>query len=67
MKKHLFTIVLLAMVAWPVARAASAFTADKLASINIEMDRDIQTGATVGSNRVAMAYTGGTSRVTVSN
>lgn len=67
MKKHLFTIVLLAMVAWSVARAASAFTADKLASINIEMDRDIQTGATVGSNRVAMAYTGGTSRVTVSN
>lgn len=67
MKKHLLTIVLLAMVAWPVARAASAFTADKLASINIEMDRDIQTGATVGSNRVAMAYTGGTSRVTVSN
>ena len=67
MKKHLFTIVLLALVAWPVARAASAFTADKLASINIEMDRDIQTGATVGSNRVAMAYTGGTSRVTVSN
>lgn len=67
MKKHLFTIVLLAMVAWPVARAASAFTAEKLASINIEMDRDIQTGATVGSNRVAMAYTGGTSRVTVSN
>lgn len=67
MKKHLFTIVLLAMLAWPVARAASAFTAEKLASINIEMDRDIQTGATVGSNRVAMAYTGGTSRVTVSN
>lgn len=50
-----------------VSWAASAFTAEKLASINIEMDRDIQTGATIGSNRVEMAYTGGTSRVTVSN
>ena len=67
MKKYLFTIILLALVASPMARAASAFTSEKLASINIEMDRDIQTGATIGSNRVAMAYTGGTSRVTVSN
>lgn len=50
-----------------VSWAASAFTAEKLASINIEMDRDIQTGAAIGSNRVEMAYTGGTSRVTVSN
>ena len=67
MKKHLFLIILLALATTNVSRAASAFTAEKLASINIEMDRDIQTGATIGSNRVSMAYTGGTSRVTVSN
>lgn len=67
MKKHLFAVLLLAFATTNVSWAASAFTADKLASINIEMDRDIQTGATIGSNRVSMAYTGGTSRVTVSN
>lgn len=67
MKKHLFAILLLAMATTNVSWAASAFTAEKLASINIEMDRDISTGATVGSNRVTMAYSGGTSRVTVSN
>lgn len=67
MKKHLFLIILLTLATTNVSRAASAFTAEKLASINIEMDRDIQTGATIGSNRVSMAYTGGTSRVTVSN
>ena len=67
MKKHLFAILLLAFVTTNLSWAASAFTAEKLASINIEMDRDIQTGGTIGSNRVSMAYTGGTSRVTVSN
>ena len=67
MKKHLFLILLLALATTNVSWAASAFTAEKLASINIEMDRDIQTGGTIGCNRVSMAYTGGTSRVTVSN
>ena len=67
MKKHLFAILLLAFATTNLSWAASAFTAEKLASINIEMDRDIQTGGTIGSNRVSMAYTGGTSRVTVSN
>ncbi|MBR5639475.1 MAG: dockerin type I repeat-containing protein [Muribaculaceae bacterium] len=67
MKKHLFLILLLALATTNVSRAASAFTAEKLASINIEMDRDIQTGGNIGCNRVSMAYTGGTSRVTVSN
>ena len=67
MKKHLFLILLLAFATTNVSWAASAFTAEKLASINIEMDRDIQTGGTIGCNRVSMAYTGGTSRVTVSN
>lgn len=67
MKKHLFAILLLAFATTNLSWAASAFTAEKLASINIEMDRDIQTGSTIGSNRVSMAYTGGTSRVTVSN
>lgn len=67
MKKHLFAVLLLAFATTSVSWAASAFTAEKLASINIEMDRDIQTGATTGCNRVSMAYTGGTSRVTVSN
>ncbi len=67
MKKHLFAILLLAYATTNLSWAASAFTAEKLASINIEMDRDIQTGGTIGSNRVSMAYTGGTSRVTVSN
>lgn len=67
MKKHLFAVLLLAFATTNVSWAASAFTAEKLASINIEMDRDIQTGGTIGSNRVSMAYTGGTSRVTVSN
>jgi hypothetical protein len=67
MKKHLFAVLLLALATTNVSWAASAFTAEKLASINIEMDRDISTGATIGCNRVSMAYTGGTSRVTVSN
>lgn len=67
MKKYFLATLLLALVMPNVSWAASAFTAEKLASINIEMDRDIQTGATIGSNRVEMAYTGGTSRVTVSN
>ena len=67
MKKHLFAILLLAFATTNLSWASSAFTAEKLASINIEMDRDIQTGGTIGSNRVSMAYTGGTSRVTVSN
>ena len=67
MKKHLFAILLLAFATTNLSWAASAFTAEKLESINIEMDRDIQTGGTIGSNRVSMAYTGGTSRVTVSN
>lgn len=67
MKKHLFAVLLLAFSTTNLSWAASAFTAEKLASINIEMDRDIQTGGTIGSNRVSMAYTGGTSRVTVSN
>ena len=67
MKKYFLATLLLAMVMPNVSWAASAFTAEKLASINIEMDRDIQTGATIGCNRVSMAYTGGTSRVTVSN
>ncbi len=67
MKKHLFAVLLLAFATTSVSWAASAFTAEKLASINIEMDRDIQTGTTIGCNRVSMAYTGGTSRVTVSN
>ena len=67
MKKHLFAVLLLAFATTNMSWAASAFTAEKLASINIEMDRDISTGATVGCNRVAMAYSGGTSRVTVSN
>ena len=67
MKKHLFAILLLAFATTNLSWAASAFTAEKLASINIEMDRDIQTGGTIGSNRVSMAYTGCTSRVTVSN
>ena len=67
MKNYLFATILLAIAATPAAQAASAFTADKLASINIEIDRDISTGETVGSNQVSMAYTGGTSRVTVSN
>lgn len=67
MNKHLFAVLLLAFVTTNLSWAASAFTAEKLASINIEMDRDIQTGGTIGSNRVSMAYTGGTSRVTVSN
>ena len=67
MKKYFLATLLLALVVPNVSWAASAFTAEKLASINIEMDRDIQTGATIGSNRVEMAYTGGTSRVTVSN
>ena len=67
MKKNLLATLLLALAIPNVSWAASAFTAEKLASINIEMDRDIQTGATIGSNRVEMAYTGGTSRVTVSN
>ena len=67
MKKYFLATFLLALMMPNVSWAASAFTAEKLASINIEMDRDIQTGATIGSNRVEMAYTGGTSRVTVSN
>lgn len=67
MKKQLFLILLLALATTIVSWAASPFTASKLASINIEIDRDIQSGATTGSNRVSMAYTGGTSRVTVSN
>ena len=67
MKKYFLVTFLLALMMPNVSWAASAFTAEKLASINIEMDRDIQTGATIGSNRVEMAYTGGTSRVTVSN
>lgn len=67
MKKQLFLILLLALATTNVSWAVSAFTASKLASINIEIDRDIQSGATTGSNRVSMAYTGGTSRVTVSN
>ena len=67
MNKHLFAVLLLAFATTNLSWAASAFTAEKLASINIEMDRDIQTGSTIGSNRVSMAYTGGTSRVTVSN
>lgn len=67
MRKQLLLLVLLASASVGAMQAATAFTADKLASINIEIDRDIQTGATVGSNRVAMSYTGGTSRVTVSN
>ncbi|MBR5086127.1 MAG: dockerin type I repeat-containing protein [Muribaculaceae bacterium] len=67
MRKYLFTIILLALATANVSRAASAFTAEKLASINIEMDRDIYTGGNIGCNRVSMAYTGGTSRVTVSN
>lgn len=67
MKKILLATLLLALAIPNVSWAASAFTAEKLASINIEMDRDISTGATIGSNRVEMAYTGGTSRVTVSN
>ena len=67
MKKYFLATLLLALVVPNVSWAASAFTAEKLASINIEMDRDISTGATIGCNRVEMAYTGGTSRVTVSN
>ena len=67
MRKHLLTILLLALLSTNVSQAATAFTADKLASINIEIDRDIYTGGTVGSNRVSMAYSGGSSRVTVSN
>ncbi|MBQ9585109.1 MAG: dockerin type I repeat-containing protein [Muribaculaceae bacterium] len=67
MKKYYLVTLLLVLVMPNVSWAASAFTAEKLASINIEMDRDIQTGGTIGSNRVSMAYTGGTSRVTVSN
>lgn len=67
MKKYFLATFLLALMMPNVSWAVSAFTAEKLASINIEMDRDIQTGATIGSNRVEMAYTGGTSRVTVSN
>ena len=67
MKKIFLATLLLALAIPNASWAASAFTAEKLASINIEMDRDISTGATIGSNRVEMAYTGGTSRVTVSN
>ena len=67
MKNYYLVTLLLVLVMPNVSWAASAFTAEKLASINIEMDRDIQTGGTIGSNRVSMAYTGGTSRVTVSN
>jgi len=67
MRKYLFTIILLVLASTNVSQAATAFTADKLASINIEIDRDIQTGETVGSNRVSLSYNGGTSRVTVSN